>query len=118
MTTEKKIEVIRGLAPHKTFFIELRSVSGRHKTQKILSGAADTEIDSLLLLIHNCVIGLIPIPAPLIAKIIKGKRMPLLRQRFELPTAFALLLKTSRRAKISLLLSIQSLLQAFAGIIT
>ena len=117
MSTDKKIEVIRTLAPHKDFFSELKEVSGAHKTHKILSGATTEEIDALLTLIHNCVVGLIPIPAELISKIIKAKRMLLLRHRFELSTTFALLLKDGRPRKIALLMSIQSLLPALVGII-
>lgn len=117
MTTESKIGLIRTLAPRKEFFLELKSVSGRHKTFVILSGATAEEIDALLLLIHSCVVGIIPIPATLISKIIKAKRMPLLRRRFELPNTFALLLKTARRDKIALLMSIQSLLPALVDIV-
>lgn len=117
MSNETKTAVIRALAPHKAFFLELKKVVGRHKTQKHLSGATQEEIDALLLLIHNCVIGLIPIPAELVTKIIKAKRMLLLRQRFELPTTFDRLQKAPRREKIALLLSIQSLLPSLVSIV-
>ena len=117
MTEQKKLKVINVLRPHKSFFVTLASSKSLHNTQTVLASASSAEIKAILILIHNCTLGIIPVPSSLVTQLLRSKRLGAVRQRFELPQTFEKLLKDERKEKLRVLLSLKSLLPAFCRII-
>ena len=118
MSDAKKFRVVDNLVPHKTFLSKIAAASSLSRIHNLLAGSSPTELKALLLLIHNCVTGIIPVPAALISSLVRSKRMTTLRQTFELPTNFAQLQKEKRQGQLQALLRIKSLLPAFCRIVT
>ena len=118
MTYKKKAKLLASLLPRKSFFINISGLASPHGLQKALATASDKEIDAMLRLLHACVGGLVPVPAALLRKIIKSKKLPLVKQLFEDEESFmSFLQNSSRHEKLAALSQIKSLLPVFSRVL-
>lgn len=118
MSYTEKIRLLTALAPHKVFFTEISRLTSPHGLRGALATASDEQVDGLLLLLHACAAGLIPVPPALIKRLVKSKKMPLVKQLFETEATFTSFLQNStRHQKLASLSQIKSLLPAFSRVL-
>ena len=118
MSYKEKIHLLTTLGPHKPFFIAISRLASPHTLRKALAAANDSEIDALLLVLHACAAGVIPVPPMLLKRLIKSKKLPLIKQLFETEETFATFLQNStRHQKLASLSQIKSLLPAFSRVL-